>query len=303
MESKLRQKETALAELVEAKNNASSALKRSEEALQRSEYARRRAEQAAASAETRSCELQTALQETEQRLEFEFVRRAKAAIAHSSEKADTRVLQLTYCSFGLQTSQSSLETSSLQVTQLSSQLAAFELSTLWRATWPVRRLSNRLPRSLRRTVRRGAKLAWWTGTLQLPRRYTEWRSVKRGSLVPAIQSTPGAGAEGIPANLPSTPGDHLIASLRGNAELAVTAVQQPTSEIKRITRSLLMARLHAFLASGETLDLPINERPTVSILIVLYNGAELTFACLESLRESCGAKQSRSLFWTMARPT
>ncbi len=52
-----------------------------------------------------------------------------------------------------------------------------------------------------------------------------------------------------------------------------------------------MARLHAFLASGETLDLPTNERPTVSILIVLYNGAELTFACLESLRE-CVRRQA-----------
>lgn len=43
-------------------------------------------------------------------------------------------------------------------------------STVWRATWPVRALGEQAPRGLRRAVRGGAKLGWWTLTLKLPRK-------------------------------------------------------------------------------------------------------------------------------------
>ncbi len=53
--------------------------------------------------------------------------------------------------------------------QLRSQLNGVLESTSWRVTWPLRRALVSHPRTAR-AMRRGAKLAWWTVTLQLPRR-------------------------------------------------------------------------------------------------------------------------------------
>ena len=41
-------------------------------------------------------------------------------------------------------------------------------STAWRATWPFRALGIRLPARLRRVLRVGAEIGWWSLTLQLP---------------------------------------------------------------------------------------------------------------------------------------
>ena len=43
--------------------------------------------------------------------------------------------------------------------------------------------------------------------------------------------------------------------------------------------------LESFLVSGSQLELPLSETPKVSILLVLYNRSELTFACLRSIAE------------------
>lgn len=48
-------------------------------------------------------------------------------------------------------------------------------------------------------------------------------------------------------------------------------------------RAVCRAELEAFLASGERLVLPTSEAPAISIVMVLYNQAELTFECLRSL--------------------
>ena len=53
--------------------------------------------------------------------------------------------------------------------QVTRDLDAIRDSTVWRATWPVRRLFLHLP-GLRATLRRAFKLCWWTLTGQLPRR-------------------------------------------------------------------------------------------------------------------------------------
>jgi GT2 family glycosyltransferase len=51
-------------------------------------------------------------------------------------------------------------------------------------------------------------------------------------------------------------------------------------------RRELLAELHSFFASGEVIDLPANTNPTVSIILVLYNQAELTLRCLKSIVET-----------------
>jgi GT2 family glycosyltransferase/glycosyltransferase involved in cell wall biosynthesis len=52
---------------------------------------------------------------------------------------------------------------------------------------------------------------------------------------------------------------------------------------KAAFRDACRAELESFLASGERMALPTSESPTVSILLVLFNQAELTFECLRSL--------------------
>jgi len=62
-------------------------------------------------------------------------------------------------------------------------LGAIEASSIWRATRPLRGVGQRFP-FLARSLRQGAKVAWWTGTLQLPRRYRMWREHQHSRLPP-----------------------------------------------------------------------------------------------------------------------
>ena len=76
-----------------------------------------------------------------------------------------------------------------EATGLALRLGQIEGSTAWRASWPVRKFGTRHPR-LARGLGKGAKLAWWTGTLQLPRRYRLWRDYRALRLAPAITLPP-----------------------------------------------------------------------------------------------------------------
>jgi GT2 family glycosyltransferase/SAM-dependent methyltransferase/glycosyltransferase involved in cell wall biosynthesis len=60
---------------------------------------------------------------------------------------------------------------------LAQRLHVIETSSIWRATRPLRRVGLRFP-FLARSLRRAAKLIWWTATLQLPRRYRMWREYR-----------------------------------------------------------------------------------------------------------------------------
>lgn len=53
-------------------------------------------------------------------------------------------------------------------------LQAIQASSIWRATRPLRFIARRFP-LLAVGLRRSAKVAWWTISLQLPRRYRSWR--------------------------------------------------------------------------------------------------------------------------------
>ena len=59
-------------------------------------------------------------------------------------------------------------------------LAAVEGSTVWKATWPLRRTAGRFPAASRLT-RRAAQLSWWTITGQMPQRL-RWRRAKRAAM-------------------------------------------------------------------------------------------------------------------------
>jgi len=55
------------------------------------------------------------------------------------------------------------------------QLTAVENSTIWKMSFPLRRILTRMP-SFRRYCRRTAKLVWWIGTFQLGKKLYEWRA-------------------------------------------------------------------------------------------------------------------------------
>ncbi|MGI4954865.1 MAG: rhamnan synthesis F family protein [Janthinobacterium lividum] len=92
--------------------------------------------------------------------------------------------------------------------------------------------------------------------------------------VPAIPPPPPAPPE--PA-APSPDGE------TGSEALVDVTVESP---LKQAFRHLLSARLESFLSGPTRLRLPHADEPDVSILLVLFNGAELTFACLSSIVET-----------------
>ena len=69
---------------------------------------------------------------------------------------------------------------------------------------------------------------------------------------------------------------------RRTSELSRTALRR----IKDSYTTLCRAGLESFLISGSTLDLPQAAKPEISIVLVLFNRAELTLACLRSIAEN-----------------
>jgi O-antigen biosynthesis protein len=65
-----------------------------------------------------------------------------------------------------------------------------------------------------------------------------------------------------------------------------TAIPDTASEAKLLFTNLCQVALENFLESGATLELPHSSRPVVSIVLVLFNRAELTLACLRSIAEN-----------------
>jgi O-antigen biosynthesis protein len=62
--------------------------------------------------------------------------------------------------------------------------------------------------------------------------------------------------------------------------------QELVFDLKQFLTSLYRVQLQSFLASNSPLQLPHSEKPELSILIVLYNRAELTLACLRSIADN-----------------
>jgi cellulose synthase/poly-beta-1,6-N-acetylglucosamine synthase-like glycosyltransferase len=72
--------------------------------------------------------------------------------------------------------------------------------------------------------------------------------------------------------------------------LAESEPEESTLELKDLFSRLYRVQLRSFLASNSTLELPRSSNPEVSVLIVLYNRAELTLACLRSLTENASER-------------
>lgn len=92
---------------------------------------------------------------------------------------------------------------------------------------------------------------------------------RKGGRLGDVPSTTAQGLTSTVSGLSRNPGDG-----------APTTIDQ-----KAATRVWLQTRLAAFLTSSGRLKLPGDAEPEVSIVLVLYNSAELTYACLASIAE------------------
>ncbi len=116
---------------------------------------------------------------------------------------------------------------------------------------------------------------------------TSWKVTKPLRLAVGLLkrgAAPPLGPELLPPPLTQPPAlpEAPPADSQTAAEAGVTA---PTS-LKQALRTVLRARLAAFLDGPTPLRVPQSEAPDVSIILVLFNQAELTFACLESIAQT-----------------
>ncbi|WP_218510138.1 glycosyltransferase [Variovorax sp. dw_308] len=85
-----------------------------------------------------------------------------------------------------------------------------------------------------------------------------------------------------------------LTSMAGALSHDASGAAQTTIDQKAATRIWLQTRLAAFLTSSGRLRLPSDPHPEVSIVLVLYNSAELTYACLASIAEASAGTDLRS---------
>ena len=129
-------------------------------------------------------------------------------------------------------------------------LAAIEASSAWRTTRPLRRAGQRFP-LLARGLRRGAKLAWWTGTFQVHRRYRMWRAVHR--------------QQPQPAPMLEQPVLHIPAP-------------EPTAAPPEPALALPALR-------PQDIRITSSREPDVSVVISTYGQLGVTLACLKSIAD------------------
>lgn len=122
--------------------------------------------------------------------ERQWTQRLKSATdeaAHNANvlRAEADVLEAERSRFAKDLHQRAIEVASLNAaigrlstteTSLLSRLSTIETSLSWRLTQPLRTFAVRFPRTTR-LGRRGFKLAWWTLTLQLPRKLAARRAM------------------------------------------------------------------------------------------------------------------------------
>ncbi len=246
-----------IAEMEAALTTARSELRSADEARRTAEAAASEANAARTAAEEKATQFEQAGRQAEQ---------AQRQAAASLEEARRRFLSL---ESRLSQSEDLVDELREKSAQAENRLTALHASTAWRLTWPARRIGASLPRPVRRSVRRIAYLAWWCITLQLPSKLRLRQEMPHPAATRAGPALPA----------PHAAEPHREKTLSSSIPLAVAA------DVKAAMRTVLSARLSAFLASDAVLELPSTSEPQVSIILVLHNQAELTFACLSSIAE------------------
>jgi hypothetical protein len=136
-------------------------------------------------------------------------------------------------------------------------------STIWRATLPLRLIGKIMPASLRRALRRAAKLVWWTGTLQLRRKLRQRRTYLQ--LRAALNGAP-------PTPVPPQALNHEPVAMRTEEPIvALTPEGVESTDSLKLTES-----------PTEALEIPATI-PEPS-LVAAYQSLRQRFGSLEPLR-------------------
>ena len=146
---------------------------------EKAEEARRDAEVSAAAWEARARESERAREQIAYRITL--ARRDVYGANLRAEQGDDRAEQ----------AEATARLAQTERDEAQQQLDALLLSTVWRATWPLRVVGHTLPPRLRWALRAGAKLGWWSLSLKLPRKLRERRAAL--ALRSASAATPPAG--------------------------------------------------------------------------------------------------------------
>ncbi len=121
-----------------------------------------------------------------------------------------------------------------------------------------------------------APIRWFAKQLRTLR---DWVLGRKPATVVAVRE---AQARQRAASSDDRPGGHKPPLQEEKADADVEA----SLDLKQFFTDLYRVQLQSFLSSGATLELPHRESPEISVIIVLFNRAELTLACLRSLAEN-----------------
>lgn len=166
-------------------------------------------------------------------------------------------------------------------------LEAIEASTTWRATYVLRKAADRLPKGLRRAMRRMARVVWWSMTLTLPRRLAEYQRARAAAASPAPDPVQPN------ADPTSEAGPFSAAELSGQ-DLAPpeTLSSPPTPEVPEQTLDAPAVAQAAFEPVAQSLQQDAARiriasalNPEVSIIIPTYGQVAVTLCCLRSIME------------------
>ncbi|WP_422018696.1 class I SAM-dependent methyltransferase [Roseibium sp.] len=188
--------------------------------------------------------------------------------------------------------------------QIEAQLAAVLGSTSWRITKPLRDVKSRDWAGLKASVKPVAKYGWGIARKVLPlvpggkklvdrvtaSRIAKFEQLERERLKNEHKPRYFAGQDLTTADMSQvTP---LVTQALKGAPVTTQAIAPIITEIaaqsghatKDLFRRFQQDVLDKFLARDEEIRLPHAFSPKVSIILVLYNNAELTLPCLKSLQ-------------------
>jgi GT2 family glycosyltransferase/glycosyltransferase involved in cell wall biosynthesis len=140
---------------------------------------------------------------------------------------------------------------------------------MWQALYPARKVGASMPRGLRNTLRRGLKAAWWGVT---PWRIPERLAARRAT--PAISSPPPA------APAPSPEPFNEEASAQVSAAAVPERPVAIDSDSDRFRLDLISPLQGDYRPAIAWYD---PTRPEVSIIVLNWNGGDMTLLCLEYL--------------------
>ncbi|HKS89461.1 MAG TPA: methyltransferase domain-containing protein [Stellaceae bacterium] len=169
--------------------------------------------------------------------------------------------------------------------ELRATLEAVYASTSWRMLRPAHRLGRRFP-WLARFTRRSIKLVWWTLTLQLGTRLSQFRAARRGGRTelspqeppdPLLQAPPdlpipvpaatlgnGCSPPATTANPASVLGTDLVMTTH-NAVIGIVTYDNSASQLKRLLSSAEISLRQADLATDGRIFVTDNGTPSDAI--------------------------------------